>query len=39
MADVEFTTNPRVSSADFLHASERAPTLNLTEERREILLA
>jgi hypothetical protein len=23
MADVEFTTNPRVSSADFLHASER----------------
>jgi hypothetical protein len=24
MADVEFTTNPRVSSADFLHASERA---------------
>jgi hypothetical protein len=24
MADAEFTTNPRVSSADFLHASERA---------------
>jgi hypothetical protein len=24
MADVEFTTNPRVSSADFLHATERA---------------
>jgi hypothetical protein len=24
MADEEFTTNPRVSSADFLHASERA---------------
>jgi hypothetical protein len=24
MADVESTTNPRVSSADFLHASERA---------------
>ena len=24
MADTEFTTNPRVSSADFLHASERA---------------
>ena len=23
MADAEFTTNPRVSSADFLHASER----------------
>jgi hypothetical protein len=26
MADAEFTTNPRVSSADFLHASERAST-------------
>jgi hypothetical protein len=24
MADSEFTTNPRVSTADFLHASERA---------------
>ena len=24
MADAEFTTNPRVSTADFLHASERA---------------
>ena len=24
MADTEFTTNPRVSTADFLHASERA---------------
>ena len=24
MADVESTTNPRVSTADFLHASERA---------------
>jgi hypothetical protein len=24
MADGEFTTNPHVSSADFLHASERA---------------
>ena len=24
MADNEFTTNPRVSTADFLHASERA---------------
>ena len=24
MADTDFTTNPRVSSADFLHASERA---------------
>jgi hypothetical protein len=24
MADVHFTTNPRVSSEDFLHASERA---------------
>jgi hypothetical protein len=24
IASVEFTTNPRVSSADFLHASERA---------------
>jgi hypothetical protein len=24
MADVDFTTNPRVSSTDFLHASERA---------------
>jgi hypothetical protein len=24
MADSEFTTNPRVSAADFLHASERA---------------
>jgi hypothetical protein len=23
MADVEFTTNPRMSSADFLHASKR----------------
>ena len=26
MADAEFTTNPRVSNADFLHASERART-------------
>ena len=24
MADAEFTTNPRVCTADFLHASERA---------------
>jgi hypothetical protein len=24
MADTKFTTNPRVSTADFLHASERA---------------
>jgi hypothetical protein len=24
MADTEFTTNPRLSTADFLHASERA---------------
>ena len=24
MADAEFTTNPRVSTADFLHASQRA---------------
>jgi hypothetical protein len=24
MADVEFTTNPRISTAEFLHASERA---------------
>jgi hypothetical protein len=26
MADTEFTTNPRVSTADFLHASARART-------------
>jgi len=39
MADVKFTTNARVSSADFLHASERATADAKPdgEEQRDLL--
>jgi hypothetical protein len=35
MADGEFTTNPRVSTADFLHASERARADGKTDGKEE----
>jgi hypothetical protein len=39
MADAEFTTNPRVSPADFLHASARARTdgKSYGEEARDLV--
>jgi len=35
MADGEFTTNPRVSTADFLHASERARADGKTDGKED----
>jgi hypothetical protein len=41
MADADLTTNPRVSTADFLHASERAHTNAKPDakEERDLLSA
>ena len=35
MADTDFTTNPRVSTADFLHASERARADGKTDGKED----